>query len=520
MQVRWNFKLKPNKTHVETMERWLVTLRKHRNYALREREQGYSTNNQDVVEEIVYAFGSYCDIETRVEYGACCPLTCPVLKHGVVPEKLSIAFKKTKEKFDTKTGKLLKPSIVKWDDASGIQKKVTTELRSKSPYFGEIYSAVLQGNLERLDDAYTNFFKHGRGYPTYVSRLDSFEYKPGQAKIGLTNKNYATVYLPGIGNVKFHNSRKKEFDSVTDIRSITVSREATYWFISVIVEIPDLIQDQIPFEKVKSVVGIDVGVNKLVASSDGSFAKNTRPATNKKTVRRLAIRQRNIARKVKGSKNRKKAVIKLARTKHKIAAQRNGRNWKVANNIVKTADVVVREDLKIKNMVKRAKPKHDGEGGYKKNGASAKSGLNKVILDCGWGDIFNKIAWLALKAGKHVIAVNPKHTSQECPACGHVDKSNREGEKFLCTNCGHTDHADTKASRTISKKAGLVFPKKVKKKTLRADCAKVTPVKRTTDGVVSRNHAYGVSGKQLSLFDTTVYHSPDNRITKKYGKTS
>lgn len=313
-------------------------------------------------------------------------------------------------------------------------------------------------------------------------------------------------------------SRKKEFGSVTDIRSVTVSRGSSYWFISIIVEIPDLLSELLPFEKVKSVVGIDVGVNKLVASSDGSFALNTRPATNNSSARRLAMRQRSIARKVKGSKNRKKAIIKLARTKHKIAAQRNGRNWKVANDIVKTADVVVREDLKIKNMVKRAKPKHDGKGGYKKNGASAKSGLNKAILDCGWGDIYNKIAWLALKAGKHVIAVNPKHTSQECPACGHIDKSNREGEKFLCTNCGHTDHADTKASRTIARKAGLVFPKN--KKTLRADCAKVTAVKRTTDGVVSSNHAFGTSGEQLSLFDTTAYHSLDKRITKKYGRTS
>lgn len=125
---------------------------------------------------------------------------------------------------------------------------------------------------------------------------------------------------------------------------------------------------------------------------------------------------------------------------------------------------MVREDLKIKNMVKRAKPKHDGKGGYKKNGASAKSGLNKVILDCGWGDILYNL--------------------------------------------------DTKASRTIAKKAGLVFPKKVKKQTLPADCGEVTSVKRTTDGVVERNHAYGVSGTQLSLFDVTEYHSLDNRITK------
>jgi len=170
-------------------------------------------------------------------------------------------------------------------------------------------------------------------------------------------------------------------------------------------------------------------------------------------------------------------------------------------------------------MVKRAKPKHDGKGGYKKNGASAKTGLNKVILDCGWGDLFTKIAWLALKNGKPVIAVNPRHSSQECPICGHVDKSNRSGEKFLCTNCSYTEHADTKASRTIAKRVGLVFPKN--EKTLPADCGKVTPVKLSIpEWVESRNHAYEQMNSQLSLFDLTDYTVADSRKSKRYGRTS
>lgn len=77
---------------------------------------------------------------------------------------------------------------------------------------------------------------------------------------------------------------------------------------------------------------------------------------------------------------------------HKLAQSHNGYGWQVAAKIVKIADVVSREDLRIKNMVKRAKPKHDGTGGFKRNGASRKAGLNRVILDAGWGDIFNKIA--------------------------------------------------------------------------------------------------------------------------------
>ena len=204
---------------------------------------------------------------------------------------------------------------------------------------------------------------------------------------------------------------------------------------------------------------------------------------------------------------------------HKIAQDRDGRNWQVASKIVKTAEAIGREDLNIKNMVKRAKPKHDGKGGYKKNGSSAKSGLNKVILDCGWGDLFSKITWLALKAGKPVVVVNPKHSSQECPSCGHIDKSNRDGEKFLCNECGYTEHADTKASRTIAKRVGLVFLKN--KKTLPVDCGKVTPVKKSVlECAESRNHAYGASNIQLTLFDVTEYSKFNSRISKRYGRTS
>ncbi|MBR8835134.1 MAG: transposase, partial [Stigonema ocellatum SAG 48.90 = DSM 106950] len=138
----------------------------------------------------------------------------------------------------------------------------------------------------------------------------------------------------------------------------------------------------------------------------------------------------------------------------------------------------------------RAKPKHDGKGNYKRNGASQKTGLNRVIQDAGWGDIFDKLAWLALKAGKPVMAVPAKYSSQECPQCGHVDKNNREGEKFLCVNCKHLDHADTKASRTLALRAGLVFPQN--KKTLPPDWGKVTLVKLSTPGCVeSKNQAYG-----------------------------
>jgi putative transposase len=519
VQVRWNFKLKPTKTQSDKMSRWLVTLRRHRNYALREREKGYSTNNQDASESVVYAWGSWCDIQSKIEYGSCCPLTCPVIKHGVVPHELSMGLKTSKQKVDPKTGEIIKALVVSWDSASGIQSKVTTQLRHERKNFGEIDSSVLQRNLAKLDTAYSNFFKHGRGFPNYLRILNTFEYPPGRIKLVEIKDNYGIIYHPGIGNVKFHNSR--DLSQIADIRTCTIKRKESYWFISILVEIPGELPQIKLFEEIKSVVGIDVGVNKLVAFSDGSFAENIRPTTNKRTARRLKMRQRSVSRKVKGSKNKKKSIERLSRTQHKLEQRRDGYTWQVASKTVKKSDAVAREDLKIKNMVKRAKPKHDGKGSYLKNGASRKTGLNKVILDCGWGDLFNKIAWIAAKSGKPVILVNPKYSSTECPACGHTDKSNRDGEKFLCSECGYTSHADTKASRVLVSRTGLVFPKNQKSpKTLRADSAKVTPNRHQSVLVEVRNHAYDQIGVQLTLFDLEPYQSGDSRKTKKYCRTS
>jgi len=127
---------------------------------------------------------------------------------------------------------------------------------------------------------------------------------------------------------------------------------------------------------------------------------------------------------------------------------------------------------------------------------------------------------MAAKVGSPFVAVNPKYSSQECPQCHHIDQSNRDGEKFLCVECGYTEHADTKASRTIVKRVGLIFPQKVKK-ILPRDSWKVTPVKLSAPGCVeSRNHAYEMSNIQLMLFDVSECNSSDSQISKRYGRNS
>jgi putative transposase len=451
MQVRWNYKLQPNNEQDALMSEWLVTLRKHRNYSLSEREAGWNDNNRDSDQAISDAWGAFCDLESRTEFGSCCPLTCPVVKHGVIPMQLD----------DSQLVKQSKKLGLIWDSASGVQSKRTTQLRKKSDWYSRINSDVLQRNLAKLDAAFTGFWKHERGFPAYrtAATFNSFEYKPGQCKftvLGVTSgkHRYSRVYLPGIGSMRYFDSRP--IPNHADIRTVTIKHEADGWYISALLNLPEQLPEPIELEDCTGVNGLDRGINKLIASSDGSFADNPKFATNRKTKRLLRIRQRRVSRKKKGSANRSKAGKRVAKLHRKIALKRDAYQWNAASKEVKKADCVALENLNIKGMKARCKPKKQN-GRFMPNGQSAKRGLNRAISDTAWGELGSKIAWLCIKSGKQCIEVPAPYTSQECRACGHKSKDNRDGEKFICESCGHIDHADTQASRTIAERVGLVF---------------------------------------------------------------
>lgn len=102
------------------------------------------------------------------------------------------------------------------------------------------------------------------------------------------------------------------------------------------------------------------------------------------------------------------------------------------------------------SMTARPKPRPDGTGGHEPNGAAAKSGLNKSIHDAGWGIFLRVLSAKAESAGRAVIAVNPRHTSQQCARCGHTTAENRVTQaEFRCLACGHQANADVNAARNI-----------------------------------------------------------------------
>jgi putative transposase len=203
-----------------------------------------------------------------------------------------------------------------------------------------------------------------------------------------------------------------------------------------------------------------MGVASFLTDSDSAHVPNPRYLAA--TAGRLSAAQQDLARKKRGSSRRRKAVAKVARLHGKVRRQRLDHAHKTALALVRAHNLIVHEDLKIKNMTARPKPRPDGSGGHQSNGAAAKAGLNKSINDAGWGIFLRVLSAKAESAGRTVIAVNPRHTSQRCAECGHTAAGNRVTQaEFRCLACGHQAHADVNAATNIPR-AGLALQEAVK----------------------------------------------------------
>jgi putative transposase len=201
--------------------------------------------------------------------------------------------------------------------------------------------------------------------------------------------------------------------------------------------------------ELKTVIGCDVGIKKIVALSNKR--KEPNPKIAKQLERRLIIRQRRLSRKKKGGANRKKAAISVAKVHRDIRRRRQDFQWKLGKKIAAMANVIVFEDLNIQGMKRRCRPKKCNETGkYLRNNQKAKSQLNKAISDAAWYSLRKKTEHQAAKLGNWTITVNPRGSSQECHKCHFVSPTNRDKEKFVCENCGHHEDADTQAARVLA----------------------------------------------------------------------
>ncbi|HVB75730.1 MAG TPA: transposase [Ktedonobacteraceae bacterium] len=314
------------------------------------------------------------------------------------------------------------------------------EIKKIREEYQDIHSQVLQDVLRRVDKAYTAFFrrfKHGEkpGYPRFQGyhRYGSFTYP--QAGFSLTHESRITLSKIGSIKVKLHRAIRGM------IKTCTIKREGTHWYVVFVCEVqPE------PLPESKEAVGIDLGLLHLATLSTGETIEN--PRYLRQAEKKLQRLQQELSRKQRGSKRRRKAVKRIVKTHRKVRNQRRDFLHKASRKLVDQYGLIVFEKLQPANMSKRPKPKQDEHGAYVPNGAAAKGGLNKSILDAGWAMFQQFCVYKAECAARTVLFVNPRYTSQICSGCGAIKKKTLD-ERWHSCECGTELDRDHNSAITI-----------------------------------------------------------------------
>ena len=272
------------------------------------------------------------------------------------------------------------------------------------------------------------------------------------------------VKLPnGVGFVKFRKSQ----DIIGVIKNTTISKKSGHWYVSFGTEH----EVETPHHPSNTAIGIDLGVSKLVTGSNGQCFKPK--SSFKANQGKLAKLQRQLSRKVLFSQNWKKQNRKIQKLHHHIANIRHDYLHKISTDISKNHAMIVCEDLKVVNMSRSASGTLENKG----RNVKAKSGLNKSILDQGWGMMIDMMDYKQQWHGGLLIKVDPRYTSQTCFKCKHVAKENRRTQaEFECVECGHQENADINAAKNILSAGHAVL-------SVEGGCSKGRPLKqKTCDG--------------------------------------
>jgi putative transposase len=338
----------------------------------------------------------------------------------------------------------------------GDQSAQLTEIRAGRPDQAVWSFSSQQATLRRLNKAFAGFFRRVKrgekaGYPRFKgeARFDSVEW-PRDGDGARWLPEHRRVYLQGVGQVKVDVHRQV----MGRVKTIQIKRQGRRWML--VLSCDDVPTNPLPATDRQA--GIDLGLVSFATTSDSEHVYN--PRWGRAAADKLAAAQQRLARAERGSKNRARRRETVAAQHRKIANQRRDFHHKLARTLVARYDLLVVEDLKIANMLRRAKALQDPEspGQFLPNGAQAKSGLNRGISDVGWGRFISILRAKAEEAGRTWIEVDPRHTSDRCESCGHAASENRVTQAvFRCVACDHgPKQADEHAARNLLR-AGLAL---------------------------------------------------------------
>jgi putative transposase len=292
-------------------------------------------------------------------------------------------------------------------------------VRAAEPAFARWSFTALQQVLRRVDKTFAAFFKRGRGFPRFRSRarFDSVDMRVGDGLTIRKSRRLGIVGVPGGIKVRWH----RELPEGAKLGHAVVSRQVGKWFVCFQAE-----WEAETASHTGPAVGIDLGLNSLIATSDGETVQAPRLA--RKAAAALRRRQRALARCRRGSNRRRKAKARLVAASAKVANQRRDFAHKLSRALVDRYGLIAFENLNLTGL---------------KRGMHARS-----VHDAAWSQIVQFTTYKAEGAGRTVALVDPRGTSQECPDCGTI-KPKRLAERMHRCDCGCALDRDVAAARIV-----------------------------------------------------------------------
>ncbi len=312
-------------------------------------------------------------------------------------------------------------------DIKAIKYPTPAQYKKEYEWLNEVDSLALANAQMNLDKAYKNFFRDKSvGFPKFKSKKSNrFSYT--------TNNQKGTIYIEG-DYIKIPKLKSKikivqhrQFKGI--IKSATISKTpSNQYYISILVD-----TENIKLPKKDNKIGIDLGLKEFAICSNGDRFDN--PKNLRKSEKRLAKLQKDLSRKIKGSNNRYKARLKVAKLHQRIANQRKDFLHKLSTKIISENQVIVLEDLRVKNMLQNHK-------------------LAKAISEVSWAEFRTMLEYKASWNGREIIIAPSNYaSSQLCSQCGYknIDVKNLSIRNWTCPQCGENHDRDINASINLLK---------------------------------------------------------------------
>ena len=307
--------------------------------------------------------------------------------------------------------------------------KHITSLKKDNEWLKDVHSKVLQQSVRDMNQAYDNFFKRHKGFPKFKSKHDNRQSCrfPKDAFIGVRGNRIDLIKV--LKDIHFKCSRNDERylnRNQDKVKSITLSKEPNgKFYLSVLIDKP---LRQVP--QSSSMVGLDLGIKDFAVTSDGQVIENFHFKKNEES--RLKRLQRQISKKIAGSKNREKARLRFAKLNEKIRNRKLNFLHDVTNHLIDENQVIVMEDLNVKEMVRNHK-------------------LAESISEVNWGEFRRMLTYKAAWHGRQLVFIDRFYpSSKRCNHCGYIYKElTLKDRQWVCPKCGSLIDRDYNAALNI-----------------------------------------------------------------------